>query len=174
MARRLDCPTCLNPSTSVQNLCDSAMSRTLITRWLMPPGVTASVGASGTIGKVPSAIIWLLRSSFLGNYMGAPSALPIAPAGSPVEPAPGEAEQPLRHEDHHRDEHQADRDQIVFRQEAGQRLAQQEIKGRADSRPDQGADAADDVEDDDLARDQEEHEIGSGEAVLHGVEHPGE
>src|SRR5579872_1525611 len=33
------------------------MSRTLITRWLMPPGVTASVGVSGRIGVVPSAMM---------------------------------------------------------------------------------------------------------------------
>src|SRR5216684_380692 len=120
MARRLDCPTCLKPSTSVQNLCDSSMSRTLITRWLMPPGVTASAGASGTIGEVPSAIIGLPRSkvSAVGDYMGVPGVLPIAPAKSPVEPAPREPQEPLRHEDHHRDEHQTDRDQIVFRQEA--------------------------------------------------------
>src|SRR5438874_5977713 len=148
MARRLDCPTCLNPSTSVQNLCESAMSRTLITRWLMPPGVTASVGASGTIGEVPSAIIWLLRSSFLGDYMGAPSALPI----SAVEPAPGETEQALRHEDHHRDEHEPDRDQVILCEKARQPLPQQQEEGGAENRPNQGADAADDVVDDDLTR----------------------
>src|SRR5437588_9788150 len=115
MLRRLDCPTCLNPSTSVQNLCDSSMSRTLITRWLMPPGVTASAGASGTIGEVPSAIVKLrARMLPLSAIIWGRQAL-CQSRRSPVEPAPGEAEEPLRHEDHHRDEHQPDGDQIVFR-----------------------------------------------------------
>src|SRR6266851_10111631 len=57
MGRRLDWPTCLKPRISVQNLCDSSMLRTLITRWLMPPGVTASAGAAGATEEVPSAIV---------------------------------------------------------------------------------------------------------------------
>src|SRR5437588_7393391 len=134
------------------------MSRTLITRWLMPPGVTASAGASGTIGEVPSAIVKLrARMLPLSAIIWGRQAL-CQSRRSPVEPAPGEAEEPLRHEDHHRDEHQPDRDQIVFRQEARQPLTQQQIEGSTDDRPNQGADAADHVEDDDLAGDQEEDE----------------
>src|SRR6516165_2282710 len=41
------------------------MSRTLITRWLMPRGVTASAGVVGTIEEVPSAIVMLLRPGLL-------------------------------------------------------------------------------------------------------------
>src|SRR5256885_14196213 len=59
MLRRLERPTSLKPSTSVQNLCDSSMSRTLITRWLMPAGVRACTGAAGPIFEVPSAIVTL-------------------------------------------------------------------------------------------------------------------
>src|SRR3569832_478765 len=59
MGRRLDRPTSLKPRISVQNRCDSSISRTLITRWLMPPGVIASLGVSGLIGVVPSAIVFL-------------------------------------------------------------------------------------------------------------------
>src|SRR5882724_11630827 len=40
--------TCFKPTISVQNLCDSSMSRTFSTRWLMPEGLTASAGAGGT------------------------------------------------------------------------------------------------------------------------------
>jgi hypothetical protein len=36
-----------------------------MTRWLMPRGVTASAGVSGTIEEVPSAIMMLLRLGFL-------------------------------------------------------------------------------------------------------------
>src|SRR5438067_883885 len=127
MLRRLDWPTCLKPSTSVQNLCDSSMSRTLITRWLMPTGVSALAGVSGTILVVPSAIVALRarKGGSLRNYMGRPGALPIAPALSAVEPAPGKAQQPLRHENHHRDEHQPHRDQVVFREKPRQAFAQQ-------------------------------------------------
>src|SRR6201987_2002154 len=35
------------------------MSRTLMTRWLIPEGVSASAGAAGTTGDVPSAILML-------------------------------------------------------------------------------------------------------------------
>src|SRR3954451_7493748 len=92
---------------------------------------------------------------------------------SAVEPAPGEAQEPLRHEDHHRDEDDADRDQVELGEEARQALAQQEKKGGAEDRSDEGANAADYVEDYDLARDDEEHEIGRGEAVLDRVENAG-
>src|SRR4051812_42122172 len=109
--------------------------------------------------------------------MGAAAALPIGPAGWPlsaVEPAPGEAQEPLRHEDHHRDENDPDRDQVELGKKPGQALAQQEKKGGAEDRSDEGANAANHVEDDDLARDDEEHEIGRGEAVLDRVENAGE
>src|SRR5438045_3972877 len=103
------------------------MSRTLITRWLMPTGVSASAGVSGVILLVPSAIVALRarKVDLSGNYMGPPGALPIAPGLSAVEPAPGKAQQPLRHEDHHRDEHQPHRDQVVFREKPRQPFAQQ-------------------------------------------------
>src|SRR5262249_41717508 len=47
--RRFEYATCLKPRVSVQNLCDSSMSRTLMTMWLTPRGVTASSGVAGTI-----------------------------------------------------------------------------------------------------------------------------
>src|SRR6185437_10722904 len=58
------------------------MSRTLITRWLMPPGVIASSGAVGTIGVVPSAIVLLQRKRIAAwnEYNVAPDVLPIAEA----------------------------------------------------------------------------------------------
>src|SRR6266576_801926 len=123
MLRRLDWPTCLKPSTSVQNLCDSSISRTLMTRWLMPAGVSASAGVSGTILRVPSAMaalraVWILPEL----YRDAPR-LANRPSLSAVEPAPGEAEEALRHEDDHRDKHEPDRDQIIFCEEARQALA---------------------------------------------------
>src|SRR5579885_1050839 len=67
IGRRLDVPTSLKPRISVQNLCDSSMLRTLMTRWLMPPGVTASSGAVGTTWEVPSAIV-LLRDQEWCSY----------------------------------------------------------------------------------------------------------
>src|SRR5947199_7782232 len=100
MLRRLDWPTCLKPRISVQNLCDSSMSRTLITRWLMPPGVTAAVGVGGTIGVVPSAIVMSPRS---GNC-AAPIIWGRRVLCLAVEPAPGKTQQPLRQEDHDGDE----------------------------------------------------------------------
>src|SRR5215210_5336195 len=111
MLRRLDRPTSLKPSTSVQNLCDSSMSRTLMTRWLIPAGVRASAGVSGTIFVVPSAIVVLRARRWISSekYMGPLGALPITRPLSAVEPAPGEAQQPLRHEDNHGDEDDADR-----------------------------------------------------------------
>src|SRR5712671_2571730 len=68
-----------------------------------------------------------------------------------VEPTPGETEQPLRQENDHGDENQSHEDQVVFREEARQPLAQQQKECSADDGTDQGADPADDVEDDDLA-----------------------
>src|SRR5438552_799753 len=44
------------------------MSRTLMTRWLMPPGVTASCGAAGAIFEVPSAIVRLRDFKAIANY----------------------------------------------------------------------------------------------------------
>jgi hypothetical protein len=38
-----------------------------MTRWLMPPGVTAALGVSGVIGVVPSAIA-MLQSFGKGYY----------------------------------------------------------------------------------------------------------
>src|SRR5215471_17335821 len=62
-----------------------------------------------------------------------------------VQPAPREAEQSLRHENNDGDEDEAHRDQVVFGEEPRQSLAQQQKERGADDRPDQGADAADDV-----------------------------
>src|SRR5579862_4733309 len=42
----LSLPTSFMPTISVQNVCDSSMSRTLRTRWLTPTGVTARSGAA--------------------------------------------------------------------------------------------------------------------------------
>src|SRR5947209_13359890 len=171
MLRRLDWPTCLKPSTSVQNLCDSSISRTLMTRWLMPAGVSASAGLSGTILLVPSAIVALRAIGISASIIWGCAAPCQSPGLSPVEPAPGEAEEALRHEDDHRDEHEPDRDQVVLGEKPRQPLPQQEEEGGADNRPDQGADAADDVVDDDFAGQHEEHEIRCGELVLPRVEH---
>src|SRR6202042_776273 len=38
-------PTCLRPTTSVQNLCDSSMFRTFSTRWLRPLGAVRDLSA---------------------------------------------------------------------------------------------------------------------------------
>src|SRR5207302_10693048 len=91
-----------------------------------------------------------------------------------VEPATGEPEQALRHEDDHRDEDDADRDQVELGEKARQALAQQQEEGGAEDRADQRADAAEHVVDDGLAGDEEEHKIGRGEAVLDRVEDAGE
>src|SRR6516165_6666912 len=80
-----------------------------------------------------------------------------------VEPAPGETEQPLGQENDHGNENQAHEDQVVFREEARQSFAQQQKECGADDGTDQGADPADDVEDDDLARNQKEDKIGRSE-----------
>ena len=68
-----------------------------------------------------------------------------------IEPTPCEAEQPLGQENDHRNENQTHEDQIVFREEARQSLAEQQKECGADDGTDQGADPADDVKDDDLA-----------------------
>src|SRR3954469_22010665 len=68
-----------------------------------------------------------------------------------IEPTPGEAEQPLGQENDHGNENQSHEDQVVFREEARQSLAQQQKEGGPDEGTDQGADPADDVKDDDLA-----------------------
>src|SRR5215471_2723673 len=74
-----------------------------------------------------------------------------------VQPAPREAEQPLRHKQHHRDKDHADRDQVILGKKSRKSFTQQQEERGADDRSDQGADAADDVVNDGLARDQEEH-----------------
>src|SRR5262249_16858810 len=86
--------------------------------------------------------------------------------GLAVEPAASEPQEALGHEDHHGDENDAHRDQIELGEKARERLAQQQKRGSTDDRPDQGADAAHDVENHGFAGNQEEYEIGRGEAVL--------
>src|SRR5882724_10343978 len=56
--------TCFKPTISVQNLCDSSMSRTFSTRWLMPLGATASAGAAG-VSEIGLAIAVLQFGSGL-------------------------------------------------------------------------------------------------------------
>ena len=68
-----------------------------------------------------------------------------------IEPTPGEAEQPLGQENDHGNENQSHEDQVVFREEARQSLAQQQKECGAEDGTDQGPDPADDVKDDDLA-----------------------
>src|SRR5262249_38084076 len=88
-----------------------------------------------------------------------------------VQPSLQKAEEALGHEDHHRRENQPDRDQVVLGEEARETLAkQQEERGPRDW-ADQRAHPAHDVPDHDLARDQEEDEVGRGELVLQRVEH---
>src|ERR1700722_12044957 len=45
-------PTSCIPTISVQNWCDSSISRTLRTRWLTPTGVTARSGAAGLLSVI--------------------------------------------------------------------------------------------------------------------------
>src|SRR5579872_7390471 len=47
------------PTISVQNLCDSSISRTLRTRWLTPTGVTARSGAADVLSAIMGLAIWL-------------------------------------------------------------------------------------------------------------------
>src|SRR5262245_52442755 len=93
---------------------------------------------------------------------------PAAVPASAVEPASCKAEQALGQEDHDQDEDDPDGDEIweLLPEQAAEGLAQAEEEAGADDRAHQGADAAHDVEDDRLARDQEVEEIGRGEAVL--------
>src|SRR5207302_6799725 len=118
-----------------------------MTRWLTPRGVTASVGVSGLIVVVPSAIVLSPLQIPCCRELYGDAAGFANRTKSAVEPALGEAQEPLRHEDHHRDEDDADPDQVVFGEEARQPLPQQQKEGGADDRSDQGADAADHVED---------------------------
>src|SRR3989441_3430972 len=83
-----------------------------------------------------------------------------------VQPAAEEAEQPLRDEDHHQREDDPDRNQVVLGEEAREQLAQQEEEGRSRHRSHERPHPAHDVENDDLARYQEEDEVRRGELVL--------
>src|SRR2546425_10613515 len=91
-----------------------------------------------------------------------------------VQPAAEEAEQPLRDEDHHQREDDPDRNQVVLGEEAREQLAQQEEEGRSRHRSHERPHPAHDVENDDLARYQEEDEVRRGELVLERVEHAGQ
>src|SRR5579862_3817180 len=53
-------PTCVRPTISVQNLCDSSMSRTLSTRWLMRTGLTARGGVRSDMVEPPSFVLSVL------------------------------------------------------------------------------------------------------------------
>ena len=73
-------------------------------------------------------------------------------------------------------QNKARRDQIgeLIAKDAREHFAQELEEPSADDRPDQRANAADDVEYDGIARGDEIDEIGRGEFVLHRVEHAGE
>src|SRR5262249_47385112 len=85
---------------------------------------------------------------------------------SPVQPTARKSDQPPRHEDDHSNEDDPHRNEVILDEKAGEGLAQQQKKARADNWPYQCADAAHDVEDHRLAGNQEVDEIGRGEAVL--------
>src|SRR5580658_8799307 len=95
---------------------------------------------------------------------------------SAVEPAAGETEQSLRQENYHRDEDDAERDQVgeLVAEQPRQEFARELEEPGPDDRPDQRADAANHVEDDGVARSDEIDEIGRGELIPDRVQHAGE
>src|SRR5438552_3000135 len=74
--------THLNPRISVQNLCETSMFRTLSTRWLMPRGVWAWVGAAGAFASLVAMGVLPGR---VGSLCGAAPSLPWLVVGRVVQ-----------------------------------------------------------------------------------------
>src|SRR5262245_3716792 len=187
-------PTVVPCSTSVTRSGASAKSLRSAAR----PATTARLGSCGVVATLLSCSTPALESTTMSvNVPPMSTATRTLKALCPlrprlllmllaIEPALGETEQALRHEDHHGDEDDTHGHQIrEFREvgkieggreigeQTGQTLAQAQKKCGANDRADQRADAAHHVEDHHLAGDHEVDEVGRGKAVLQGIEHAG-